>query len=278
MEILFRIWICLMLTCSCVTALKRISHGLRTARWSSNDVTSQLPASKKISSRLSMARSNDLTSQLFERKLWGEGYKYVIGVDEAGRGPLAGPVVAASLVCLDIDVLKDSEIDARDSKALSEKKREKIYEEIISNPTKYQYDVICIDHERIDEINILRATMEGMHTSIENLLKKLDFPEDKEERDKVLAYALVDGNKTPARVSIPTRAIVKGDAQVHSIALASIVAKVTRDRMMVEFDKEYPGYGFAKHKGYGTREHIMNIHKLGPCPIHRMSFKPLKGR
>ena len=235
--------------------------------------------STRLRLRISMVRasSNDLTSQLFERKLWSEGYKYVIGVDEAGRGPLAGPVVAASLVCLDVDVLNDSDIDARDSKALSEKKREKIYEEIISKPEKYQYHVTCIDHARIDETNILKATMEAMALSIENLQKKLHCSDTSNEEEKKLSYALVDGNKTPSTLSIPARAIVKGDAQVHSIALASIIAKVTRDRMMVEYDKVYPGYGFAKHKGYGTREHIMSIHKLGPCAIHRMSFKPLKG-
>lgn len=223
----------------------------------------------RSSAKLKMTRtmSNDLTGQTFERKLWGDGYKYVIGVDEAGRGPLAGPVVAASLVCL-----KETKIDARDSKALSEKKREKIYAEVMGNPDTYKVEISIIDHKRIDEINILKATMECMQSCIESMVSVLDVDEETK------AYALVDGNKMPPRLTIPARTIVKGDSKVQSIALASIMAKVTRDRIMLEYDKEYPGYGFAKHKGYPTREHIMNIHSLGPCPIHRMTFKPLKGR
>ena len=186
----------------------------------------------------------------YERQLADEGYKYIAGVDEAGRGPLAGPVVVAAVV-MPLDKLIEG---VNDSKKLSAKKREALYELIMQSALSVKVSVIS--HEIIDEINILNATKRGMLECINGL----------EHAD----VALIDAVKLQAQ--IPTLPIIHGDALSYSIAAASIVAKVTRDKLMLEYDKLYPQYNFGKHKGYATAEHIKMLKEYGPCTIHRRSF------
>lgn len=188
-----------------------------------------------------------------EEELYKNGTNLICGIDEAGRGPLAGPVVVASAV-----MLKDSMIEGvNDSKKVSEKKRERIFEEITKQAISYGVGII--DETKIDEINILQATKLGLTNSIKELNVKPDI-------------ILVDALKNINTCNIPYRSIIKGDALSYSIAAASIIAKVTRDRIMIGYDKMYPEYGFSKHKGYGTAEHIAAIKKYGLCPIHRRTF------
>ena len=174
----------------------------------------------------------------------------IAGVDEAGRGPLAGPVVAACCI-LPLDCMIDG---INDSKKLSEPKREKLYCEITASAV---FKVSVIPQEVIDEINILRATKRAMAECIENMPVKPEL-------------ILIDA--VDIKVSVPIKSIIKGDAQSYNIAAASIIAKVTRDRLMRDYDNLYPQYGFAKNKGYGTKEHIEALKKCGPCPLHRKSF------
>lgn len=182
-----------------------------------------------------------------------ENVKYICGIDEAGRGPLAGPVVVASVI-----MPKDSMIEGvNDSKKVSEKKREKLYEEITN--TAIAWEVGIIDQREIDEINILNATKKGLTNSLKELEIKPDL-------------ILVDALTNIDTLRIPYRSIIKGDAKSYSIAAASIIAKVTRDRIMRQWDELYPEYGFEKHKGYGTKMHIDAIKEYGPCPLHRKSF------
>ena len=188
-----------------------------------------------------------------ELELYNQGYQFICGIDEAGRGPLAGPVVVAAVI-----MPKDSFIEGvNDSKKVSEKKREKLYDEIISNCISYAVGII--DQNKIDEINILEATRLGVKESVEQLEQKPDI-------------ILVDALTKIDTGGVPYNSIIKGDAKEYSIACASIIAKVTRDRIMREWDEVYPIYGFAKHKGYGTAEHIRIIKENGPCIIHRKSF------
>ena len=188
-----------------------------------------------------------------EKQAKNNGYKYVCGVDEAGRGPLAGPVCAAAVI-----FSEDVEIEGlNDSKKLSEKKREALYDVIKEKALAY-----CIAFgtvEEIESINILEATFVAMNRAIEGLSVSAD-------------YALIDGNRVPKNIKIPCETVVKGDAKSCSIAAASILAKVTRDRLLLEYDEKYPEYNFKKHKGYGTKEHTDLILKYGPCEIHRLSF------
>lgn len=188
----------------------------------------------------------------YESQLLEAGNKLIGGIDEAGRGPLAGPVVVAGVIM----PLGESDLidGVNDSKKLSAKKRDKLYDEILAKAIDVQ--VAVVDNKTIDEINILNATKQGMLQCIEGF----------SEVDCVL----IDAVKLDT--SVRTLSIVHGDALSYSIAAASIVAKVTRDRMMEEFDKSYPQYGFAKHKGYGTAAHIAALKQYGPCPIHRRSF------
>ena len=188
----------------------------------------------------------------YERKLLNKGYKYVCGVDEVGRGPLAGPVVCAAVI-MPLDEPLDG-VD--DSKKLSAKKREFLSEEILKRAIACH--ICLVEPEIIDEINILEATKLCMKNAVEGLKIKPDF-------------VITDGNMT-LDIDIPQMSIVKGDSLSYSIGAASIVAKVHRDALMDEYDKIYPGYGFAKHKGYGTAEHIEGIKRAGICPIHRRSF------
>ena len=181
-----------------------------------------------------------------------KGFKTICGIDEAGRGPLCGPVVAAAVI-----LPKDKCIEGvNDSKKLSEKKREKLYDDIIENAVAY--GIGMSDVSVIEEVNILNATKLAMKKAIENLKIKPD-------------YVLIDGNQM-IDIDIKGETVVSGDARSESIAAASILAKVTRDRMLVEYDKKYPEYGFAKHKGYGTKAHIEAIGKYGLTDIHRPSF------
>ena len=188
-----------------------------------------------------------------ENELRKKGFQYICGIDEAGRGPLAGPVVVASVI-----MPADSMIEGvNDSKKVSEKKREKIYEQILEEAISY--GVAIIGQDEIDEINILNATKKGLTISLQELTKKPDL-------------ILVDALNGIDTIGIPYDSIIKGDAKCYSIAAASIIAKVTRDRIMREWDKIYPEYGFEKHKGYGTAAHIAVIKENGLCPIHRKSF------
>ena len=188
-----------------------------------------------------------------ENSIKQKGYKLICGVDEAGRGPLAGPVCAAAVI-----LPENAEIDGlNDSKKLSEKKREMLFDIICEKAISYSIAFGSV--EEIEELNILEATFLAMNRSIENLRVKADF-------------ALIDGNRVPKGIKIPCETVVKGDAKSQSIAAASILAKVTRDRLLLEYDKQYPEYNFKKHKGYGTKEHTDLILKHGVCPIHRKSF------
>ncbi len=188
----------------------------------------------------------------FEEKAKSEGYTVICGCDEAGRGPLAGPVFAAAVILpeyTDIPGLNDS-------KKLTEKKRDKLFDTI--KELAVDYAIAYTSVEEIEEINILNASMLAMKRAIEQLKIKPDF-------------ALIDGNIARG-FSIPARPIIKGDALSPSIAAASILAKVARDRYCTQMDKEYPMYGFAKHKGYPTKDHKAAVIKYGPSPVHRMSF------
>lgn len=188
----------------------------------------------------------------FEKEALAKGYKSVCGVDEAGRGPLAGPVCAAAVI-LPEGVIIDG---VNDSKKLSEKKRESLFDVIREQALSYSIAYATVDE--IEEINILNATMLAMRRAIDGLDIKAD-------------YAIIDGNKIPP-IDIDAECIVKGDAKSMSIACASILAKVSRDRLLYKYAEEYPMYGFDKHKGYGTKVHREAILKYGPCPYHRKSF------
>ena len=198
-----------------------------------------------------------------EEELYANGTTSIAGIDEAGRGPLAGPVVVACVV-----MPRDSMIEGvNDSKKVSEKKREKLYEEIIKEAIGYGVGIIS--QEEIDRINILNATKEGLTTAIKEMEK--DLKEKKRNFDKP-EIILVDALTKIDTDHIPYKSIIKGDAKSYSIAAASIIAKVTRDRIMRQWAEVYPMYGFEKHKGYGTSAHISAIKKYGLCPLHRRSF------
>lgn len=189
----------------------------------------------------------------YENDYLAKGYKYIAGIDEAGRGPLAGPVCVASVI-MPLD--EESIIEGiNDSKKLSEKKRELLYDKITNKAIAYHIELV--DEETIDTINILNATKVGMMSCIEGLSVKPDV-------------VLIDAVKITSDVE--TVSIIKGDQLSYSIACASILAKVTRDRLMLEIDKQYPEYQFAKHKGYGTKAHIEALKKYGKCPRHRNTF------
>ena len=198
-----------------------------------------------------LERLNNLKKE--EKKVHSRGFKNICGIDEAGRGPLAGPVVIAGVI-----MPEDSMIEGvNDSKKVSEKKRELLYDKIIEEAISYS--VAIIGQDVIDEINILNATKKGLTNVVEGLDVRPDL-------------IIVDALEHIDTKGIPYESIIKGDAKCYSIAAASILAKVTRDRIMREWDLVYPQYGFAKHKGYGTAFHIQAIKEYGLCPIHRRSF------
>ena len=192
-------------------------------------------------------------------------FQYIIGVDEAGRGPLAGPVVAGAC-CF----LKCSSIDGiMDSKQTTEKSREELYEILTSNQDII-WDVSIVSHEEIDEINILQASLKAMKQATEGLLSKIS------KISPNTCIALIDGNKIPLDMPVYSQFVIKGDSLCYSIAAASIIAKVTRDRIMVELDKKYPLYNLAQHKGYPTFEHRTLLLKHGASEIHRKTFGPVR--
>lgn len=188
-----------------------------------------------------------------EKELYSRGFKKICGIDEAGRGPLAGPVVVAGVIMPEDSMLEG----VNDSKKVSEKKREKLYDQILEEAISYS--VAIIGHDVIDEVNILNATKQGVTEVVENLDVKPDL---------ILVDALTHINTK----GIPYDSIIKGDAKCYNISAASIVAKVTRDRIMRQWDEVYPQYGFINHKGYGTAKHMQAIREYGLCPIHRRSF------
>lgn len=182
-------------------------------------------------------------------------FNYIAMADEAGAGPLAGDLVIAAVI-----LNKNKPIyGLNDSKKLTEKKRELLFDEIIEKALYYK--IVNISPQEIDEINIFQARMKGFKLAIEGIKKT--------------EYALVDGNKLPKDLIVPADYIIKGDSKIEGIAAASILAKVSRDRLIVEQSKMYPEYAFEKHKGYGTKFHMEVLKKYGPCPIHRMSYKPV---
>ena len=191
-----------------------------------------------------------LNLKQIEKEYYSRNIEYIAGIDEAGRGPLAGPVV--------VIMPKDSMIEGvNDSKKVSEKKREKLYDLILEEAISYGIGIIYQDE--IDEINILQATKKGLTNAIEQMKIKPDL-------------ILVDALNGINTLGIPYQSIIKGDAKCYSISAASIIAKVTRDRIMREWDVVYPEYGFSSHKGYGTAKHIAALKEYGPCPLHRRSF------
>ena len=190
---------------------------------------------------------------MYECELRSKGYKYICGIDEAGRGPLAGPVVVASVIMPENSMIEG----VNDSKKVSEKKREKLYDLILSEAISYGVGIIGQDE--IDEINILNATKKGLTISLQELTQKPDL-------------IIVDALNNIDTLGTKYESIIKGDAKCYSIAAASIIAKVTRDRIMREWDKVYPQYGFVAHKGYGTVAHIKALKEYGACPLHRKTF------
>lgn len=205
---------------------------------------------EKQQARLEAERARLHTMRVYERQYENRGY--LCGIDEVGRGPLAGPVVAGAVILpADCEILY-----LNDSKKLSEKRRELLYDEIMEKAVAVGLGVIS--PARIDEINILQATYEAMRMAISNLNVKPDL--------------LLNDAVTIPQVDIPQVPIIKGDAKSVSIAAASVIAKVTRDRMMVQYEELMPGYGFASNKGYGSAAHIAALKEMGPCPIHRRTF------
>jgi len=209
-----------------------------------------------------------------ERKLWRRGYRRVVGLDEAGRGPLAGPVVAAAAITINLNrdnipIKLRGLKGIKDSKKLSPKKREEFYK-ILTNPLRQLADgglqikwgIGRVSEKVIDKINILEATKLAMKRAIEKLSKKPDF-------------LILDG-KMKLDLPIPQKSIIKADEKVFSCAAASIIAKVTRDRIMRRYNKRYPKYGFDRHKGYPTKLHRRKLKKYGPCKIHRKTFRPVR--
>ena len=197
-------------------------------------------------------RENPVDLWRYEREAFAEGSAVVCGVDEAGRGPLAGPVCAAAVMLprgLEIPGLNDS-------KKLTDKKRRELYDVITAQAVSY--GIAFASEQEIDEINILQATFLAMERAMQQLSPQPEL-------------ALIDGNRAKD-FGLPVRTIVKGDSLSASVAAASILAKVTRDRLMEEYDAQYPQYGFAVHKGYGTKRHYEALREFGPCPIHRQSF------
>lgn len=184
--------------------------------------------------------------------------RFIAGVDEAGRGPLAGPVAVAAVI---LDPSRPRIRGLDDSKKLTHAKREALYEKIVERALSYS--IVMVMSDEIDRINIFQATMTGMCRALAGLTPSAH-------------EAWIDGNALPRDLPCAGRAIIGGDALEPAISAASILAKVTRDRWMVELDREHPGYGFAEHKGYGTPAHLAALQRLGPCPHHRRSFAPVK--
>ncbi len=193
----------------------------------------------------------------YEENLYNEGYKFICGIDEAGRGPLAGPVVVGAAV-----MPRDSKLEwVNDSKKVTEKRREILYDRITEEALAWGVGIIS--EKEIDELNILNATKKGLHLALGEVIEKLK---------QKPGIVIVDALREIDTFEIPYQSIIKGDATCYSISCASILAKVTRDRIMREWNEVYPMYDFEKNKGYGTAEHIKALKQYGPCPIHRRTF------
>jgi ribonuclease HII len=209
-----------------------------------------------------MIKRSNIPSLLLERKLWKEGYGTVAGVDEVGRGPLAGPVVAACVVfspTVNGEPLTESSLPGvNDSKKLTSAKREKLFDQILENAQEVGIGIV--GERIIDRVNILNASLSAMWKAVSQIENPPDF-------------ILVDGNQKIPQLSLPQMPVVKGDALSFSIASASIVAKVTRDRIMLKYHRKYPEFCFDENKGYSTKVHIEALKAFGPCKIHRKSFK-----
>ncbi|MDD4531606.1 MAG: ribonuclease HII [Candidatus Pacebacteria bacterium] len=202
-----------------------------------------------------------------EKKLWKRGFKHVAGIDEAGRGPLAGPVFASAVLIMEKDFLKARKIKSvRDSKKLKESKREEVFSDLIKSK-EIKWGVGKVSEKMIDKINILQATKLAMVKAIKDL----------EKRNKLKVDFIILDGKMKLDLDIQQKSIIKADDKVFSVSAASIIAKVSRDALMKKHDKKYPEYDFEKHKGYGTKEHLEKIRKYGICPIHRKTFAPIKG-
>jgi ribonuclease HII len=216
-----------------------------------------------------------------EEHLLASGFDFVLGIDEAGRGPLAGPVVASVATLKDfsnLDLTDKKWNFIRDSKTLSEKQREAMFDFIHEH---FYVGVGICDHKTVDRINVLEASFLAMKKAVVELKSKMKNKNEKlqcknQNFSEAKCIILVDGNKIIPSLSMEQLAIVSGDRLVKSIAVASIIAKVTRDRIICEADKIYPQYGFSKNKGYGTKMHMEALKKHGACPIHRQSFEPMK--
>ncbi|MDR0399224.1 ribonuclease HII [Candidatus Endomicrobiellum devescovinae] len=193
----------------------------------------------------------------FDKNFYDKGLRFIAGIDEAGRGPLAGPVAAAAVI-LPKDIIIP---DLNDSKQLSEKKREKLFDVIKEKALAYAVEIV--DNIVIDQINILQATFLAMSIAVSKLQHKPEL-------------CLVDGNHKIPALEFNQEALIGGDAKSACVAAASIIAKVTRDRLMCDYAKQYPVYEFEKHKGYGTKKHIEALRKHGVCPIHRLTFAPIR--
>jgi len=207
-----------------------------------------------------------------EKYYWEKGYKTIIGLDEVGRGPLCGPVTTAAVIINPKFQIKDKNFkeilkNAKDSKKLSEKQREKIFK-LIQKCPDIKFTISSVGPKTIDKINISEATKKAMRNCLNKILPKHNFKK---------TLILIDGNRIlDKNLKISQKAIVKGDNKIFSIALSSIIAKVTRDRKMEKLSLQYPKYYFHQHKGYGTKLHKKLIKKYGPCKIHRQSYRPIK--
>jgi len=199
-----------------------------------------------------------------EKKLWNKGYRRIAGLDESGRGPLAGSVIAAAVTFRKFPTLYPELLNVNDSKVLSLKQREELFEALLNNPN-IGWATGRVSEKVIDKINILEATKLAMKRAVKNLNKKLNRKVD---------FLILDGNMTLS-LSIPQKSIKKADNKVFSCAAASIIAKVKRDRVMKRYHEKYSKYGFDKHKGYATKLHRKMLKKYGPCQIHRKTFKPV---
>lgn len=200
----------------------------------------------------------------YEKALYEKGFSFICGADEVGRGPWAGPITAAAVIINQISNLKSQNPGVMDSKKLTEKKREEVFEKIIDSPDVI-YSIAWVSAEEIDRIGLGVANQLVLKKAIEGLKVKI----------KELDFALIDGFEVKD-LGISQEKVIKGDQKVFSIAVASIIAKVTRDRYMVELSKKYPEYGFDNHKGYGTKKHQESIEKYGLCSEHRKSFRPIQ--
>lgn len=212
-----------------------------------------------------------LSRMVPEKRLLDRGFSYVLGSDESGNGCVAGPIVVSTCALIGDNIDPIDGVD--DSKKLPPEERRRIYNNITSSDqNKYAWNVIIVESNEIDKTDVPTATKEALRKSVENLVAEYELPVNE-------TYSIVDGHKTP-KLSIPLkcRPWVKGDAQVYTVALASIIARCTHDDLMLEMHEQYPQYGFHENRGYPTKDHIAAIHKHGPCPIHRMTAKPVKGR